>query len=104
MIKLSKKKTENLYKAILMVKTMVEAKRFFRDLLTEQEIAEFGNRWQAAQMLNRGSIYPKIQQATGLSTRTIARISKWLNKGANGYKLVLAKMNHHNPSYNFKKG
>lgn len=89
--------SEALFQSILSLKNMDEAKRFFRDLLSEQEIMEFSKRWQAAQMLNENIQYIKIQKATGLSSTTVARISKWLNKGMGGYRLVLDRMNksHH---------
>jgi TrpR-related protein YerC/YecD len=89
------KKTENLIKAFLAIENQKEAENFIRDLLTEQEIIEFGNRWQAAKMLNAKISYPKIKKETGLSTTTIARVSKWLNKGTNGYKIIIQRLNHH---------
>ena len=100
MTKWDNQKTENLFKAILALKNINEAKRFFRDLLTKQEIIEFGKRWQAAQMLNRGVSYSKIEKITGLSSTTVARVSRWLNKGLGGYKLILKRLNFHhsNPS------
>ena len=73
-----------------------EAKKFLRDLLTESEIVEFGNRWQAAQMLNEKISYSTIRGKTGLSPRTIARISFWLKKGMGGYHLILNRMAVHN--------
>lgn len=98
------KTTENLFKVILKLKNTGEAKRFFRDLLTSEEIIEFGKRWQVAQMLNENISYEKIVKETGLSSRTVARISKWLNKGMGGYKLMLKKINHqHNLSPSGKR-
>lgn len=92
-------KTEDLLNTILALKDLKSAKVFFRDLLTEAELKEFGNRWLAARMLNAGVSYNQIQKATGLSTTTIARISKWLKRGKGGYKLMLKCMpTHHNPS------
>lgn len=85
------RKTDHLYKAILSLKTLDECKRFFRDLLTEAEIKEFGNRWQVAQMLSMKEPYEKITKATGMSSTTIARIQKWLNGKLGGYKLVLER-------------
>jgi TrpR-related protein YerC/YecD len=82
-------KTDNLYEAILALKNQSEAKRFFRDLLTEGEILEFGSRWQAAQMLDKKKTYPEIIKSTGLSTRTIARISQWLKNGRGGYRIII---------------
>lgn len=91
------KVTDDLYAAILKLDNLEEARCFFRDLLTEQEIIEFGKRWQAAQLLEKQRPYSEIADRTGLSSATIARISKWLNHGMNGYKIVLKKMGaqHH---------
>jgi TrpR-related protein YerC/YecD len=85
-------KTKDLFKSIISLKNTDEAKRFFRDLLTEQELIEFGNRWKAAQMLNQGISYVEIVKETGLSSTTVARISKWLNEGMGGYKLMLKRL------------
>lgn len=84
--------------AILKLKSTQEAKKFLRDLLTEQEILEFGKRWQAAQMLSQKIPYSAIEKKTGLSSTTVARISKWLNRGMGGYKLMINRLNHHNPA------
>ena len=66
-----------------------------RDLLTESELIEFGNRWKAAKMLSQGVTYIKVEKETGLSSTTVARVSKWLNGKMGGYKLMLNKINHH---------
>jgi TrpR-related protein YerC/YecD len=87
--------TDNLFEAILTLKNIDEARRFFRDLLTEPEILEFANRWKVAQMLSKNIAYSKIEKETKMSTTTIARVSKWLNYGMNGYKLVIDRLNHH---------
>ena len=90
--------SEELYTAILSLKTLDEAKRFFRDLLTEDEIEEFSKRWEAARMLDKAVPYTTIQDKTGLSSTTVARISRWLRKGMGGYQLVLDRMHHTDPS------
>ncbi|MBI3366838.1 TrpR-like protein YerC/YecD [Candidatus Roizmanbacteria bacterium] len=87
--------TDDLFTAILSLKNIDEARRFFRDLLTEPEILEFANRWKVAQMLSKNISYSKIEEQTNMSTTTIARISKWLNSGMNGYKLMIERINHH---------
>jgi TrpR-related protein YerC/YecD len=95
--------TEDLFRAILALRNIEEAKKFFRDLLTEQEIVEFGKRWQAAKMLNEKIPYSEIIRKTGLSSTTVARVAKWLNRGMGGYKLILNRLNHHhNPSFSGK--
>ncbi|MDH4358684.1 MAG: YerC/YecD family TrpR-related protein [Candidatus Berkelbacteria bacterium] len=88
-------KSRGLFKAVLKLQTLNEAKKFFRDLLTEEEIIEFSKRWQAAQMLNDRIPYSQIEKETGLSSTTVARVSKWLNRGMNGYKLILERMACH---------
>lgn len=96
MAKWNTKTTEELFGVVLKLKNLGEAKRFFRDLLTEQEILEFGKRWQAAKMLSQKIPYSEIEKKTGLSSTTVARISKWLNKGMGGYKLMISRLHHSN--------
>lgn len=86
------KKTDELIKVVLSLKNKNEAKKFFRDLLTEKELMEFGNRWKTVQMLDQKITYLEIEKETGLSSTTIARISKWLKRGAGGYKLMLKRL------------
>lgn len=94
----------NLYSAIVELKTTEETRRFLRDLLTEEELLEFGRRWQAAQLLDKNVPYTKIVKKTGLSSTTIARVSKWLNRGMGGYKLMLKRISHHHASSPAGKG
>jgi len=83
------KEIDDLYSAILQLESLDECRRFFRDLLTEYEIKEFVERWKAAQMLANGIPYTQIEAETGLSTRTIARVGRWLKKGKGGYSMML---------------
>lgn len=98
MEKWNNKKTDELLKAILSLKSLEEGKKFLRDLMTEQEIIEFGNRLRTARMLDKGISYTKIEKETGLSSTTVARVSKWLTNGMGGYKLVLNRLSHHSSS------
>jgi len=94
------KQTEDLLSTILKLDNLDEAKRFFRDLLTEEELIEFGKRWLTARLLNEKVSYSNIEKKTGLSSTTIARVAKWLNSGKGGYKLMIEKLSshHNNPS------
>lgn len=85
---------ENLIKAILSLETDKEAKAFLRDLMTEKEIEEFAKRLKAAKMLFAQSPYSEIEKETGLSSTTVARVSKWLNRPQSGYKMILNKIHH----------
>lgn len=74
------------------VKTM---QNFLRDVMTEKEIVEIALRLEAAKMLASGEKYEKITNKTKLSSRTVARISEWLQNGCNGYKEAISLINQH---------
>lgn len=86
---------QDLFKAILTLKNRTEVARFLRDLLTKDELNEFAGRWKAARMLNARAPYLEIENETGMSSRTIARISNWLKKGTGGYRLAILNTAHH---------
>ena len=90
------KENKQLIRAILSLKTSDEAKRFLRDLMTEKEIVEFTKRLQTAEMLTAKVPYSVIEQKTGLSSTTVARVSKWLNGKEGGYKTIISRLHHHN--------
>lgn len=62
---------------------------FMLDLLTEKEILEFSRRFEVAKMLDDGISYARIEKKTGMSSTTIARISKALNSENMGYRNAL---------------
>lgn len=93
--------TKNLFKALLCLQDEEECKIFLRDLLTKKEIQEVVNRFKVAQMLSKKIPYTKIEKETGISSTTIAKISKRLTKGMGGYKLVMDRLN--GPSENSMK-
>lgn len=51
---------------------------FLLDLMTEKEMLEFSRRFEVAKMLDQGISYTRIEKKTGMSSTTIARISKAL--------------------------
>lgn len=83
------KENRQLIEAILSLKTTDETRRFLRDLMTEGEIIEFAKRLEAARLLSRDVQYNAIIEKTGLSSTTIARVSKYLKGSLGGYRLVL---------------
>ena len=98
------KKTNELFKAIISLKNINEAERFFRDLCTIDEIKEMSERWQIVKMLDDGLTYRGIAKKLNVSTTTVARVALWLNNGAGGYRLALERLStHHNSSNAFKK-
>jgi len=91
----NKRKNKQLIRALLSLKTPDEARRFLRDLLTPDEIDEFSKRFQTAEMLTKKVPYSVIEKKTGLSSTTVARVSKWLNGKEGGYRRVISRMHHH---------
>ena len=86
------KQTDEVYKAILSLKTIDECRAFFRDLCTLSEIEAMTERFQVAKSLNKSIPYREISEKTGSSTATITRVAHWLNHGLGGYKLVLKRI------------
>ena len=84
--------TDSLFQVVLELKNLTEARKFFRDLLTEKELLEFAQRWKVAKMLFAGKAYVDIERKTGMSSTTIARIHRWLKSGMGGYKLMIKKV------------
>lgn len=62
--------------------------KLFEDLLTVREIKDTSQRLDVARMLKAGKSYTAIEQKTGASATTIARVSKALNYGAGGYAVA----------------
>ncbi len=89
---------KQLIRAFLSLKTADEARRFLRDLLTPEEIEEFSKRFRTAELLTKKVPYSTIEKKTGLSSTTVARVSKWLNGREGGYRRVISRMHHHSTS------
>lgn len=99
------KKTDELFEAVLSLKTVKEAEKFFRDLCTVEEIRGMADRWRIAQMIDQGKSYRKIAQDLNTSTTTVARVASWLSNGAGGYRLALDRnTSHHHTSSPTGKG
>lgn len=62
---------------------------FLEDSFTVREIREISQRLAVARMLDSGKSYYEIEQATGASATTIARVSKCLAYGSGGYAKAL---------------
>ena len=88
---------DQLLRAVLSLNNIGEARRFFRDLLTDDELEMIKRRWLVASMLADGHSYREIEEATGMSSRTVARIARWIKEGPGGYRLALKRSDaaHH---------
>ena len=72
-----KERNENLYKAILSLRT---------------ELIAMEQRFRVADCLNNGMIYNDILAETGASSATISRVNRSLQYGAGGYELAFERL------------
>ena len=84
--------TDQLCVALLSLETSEEAYAFLEDVATIGEIRALAQRLEVSRLLSEGYTYPQIAQQTGASTATISRVKKFLEYGADGYKLVLERL------------
>ena len=92
-------KTKKLFEAISALKTPEEAKDFFRDLCTMDEIKEMSERWEIVNLLNQNMPYRKISEKMKVSTTTVSRVALWLYNGTGGYQKMIKRLSHqHQPT------
>ncbi len=90
--KLQSKSVEQLFEAILTLKSVEEAYIFFDDLCTVNEIQSMAQRLEVARMLRLGGTYTQIVGETSASTATISRVKRSLNYGNDGYQMTLERL------------
>jgi len=84
--------TDQLCAAFLSLKATDEVYRFLGDVATIGEIRSLAQRLETARLLSEGYTYPQIVREIGTSTATISRIRKYLQYGADGYRIVLERI------------
>lgn len=84
--------TDKLFEAILLLESVDECYNFFEDVCTIAEMKAMAQRLEVAKMLKHGKTYTEICEKTGASTATISRVNRCLNYGADGYSLMLARL------------
>lgn len=83
---------DQLFAAVLELKTMDDCYKFFDDLCTVNEIKSMAQRLEVARLLRLGYTYSKIEAETGASTATISRVKRCLKYGTDGYVLALDRL------------
>ena len=92
MVKIGKKeKSDQLYKAILMLKDEQECYEFFQDLCTVSELRSMEQRFEVASLLEEGMIYNDILERTGASSATISRVNRSLSYGTGAYATIFER-------------
>lgn len=85
MAELRTKEVEDLLQVLAALDDRDHIFALLEDLFTIREIKETSQRLAVARLLSAGCSYASIEEATGASATTIARVSKCLNYGAGGY-------------------
>ncbi|KND49791.1 MAG: hypothetical protein AB203_01740 [Parcubacteria bacterium C7867-008] len=89
-------RSPDLIRAFLSLKNEDELKAFFRDLMSERDLREFGMRLEVAKMLDAGMSFTQIQEKWDgdemVSPRTITKINRWLKEGTGGYKMIIDRL------------
>ena len=80
---------EDLLTVLVDIRKNDDAYALLEDLFTVREIKDISQRLSVARLLEEGKSYTFIEQKTGASATTIARVSKALNYGAGGYRTAL---------------
>ena len=83
---------KTLSSAILALDTPEDCEKFLQDLMTAREIASMAQRITVAKLLRDKKTFSEIEEATGMSSATIARINRCLQYGSDGYSIVLDKL------------
>jgi TrpR-related protein YerC/YecD len=82
---------EQFYEAVLSLKSMEECQQFFEDVSTIKELQAMSQRFRVACLLDSGSNYLEVSEATGASSATISRVNRCLNYGV-GYRTALENL------------
>lgn len=80
---------DNLLKVFSGMEDQNDIFAFLEDVFTVREIREISQRLAVAKLLDSGKSYYEIEQMTGASATTIARVSKCLAYGSGGYAKAL---------------
>lgn len=78
--------------AMLTLRSVQECYRFLEDICTINEVKVLAARLEVARLLAQGRTYDEIARRTGASSATISRVRRFLEYGADGYRLVLQRM------------
>ncbi|MBE5752922.1 MAG: TrpR-related protein YerC/YecD [Clostridiales bacterium] len=89
--KVSEEMKKLLYTTILNCKTVEDLEDLFDDLCTFKEVEQMAQRIESARMLADGKTYAEIIEKTEISSATLSRVSRCVQRGSGGYLKFLPK-------------
>ena len=82
---------DELFRAILSLKTKEECYAFFGDVCTIKEVLDMAQRFQVANLLESGMSYVDVSVKSGASSATISRVNRCL-KYSDGYRTAIERI------------
>ncbi|MBP3436719.1 MAG: TrpR-related protein YerC/YecD [Clostridia bacterium] len=73
------------------LQTAEDVEKFLDDLCTYQEIEQMAERLSCAKYLHNGDTYNQIIAKTDVSSATLSRISRCIQRGSGGYAELLPR-------------
>ena len=86
------KQADQLFRAILSLRSVEECYQYFEDVCTVKEVLTIAQRLEVARMLRSGMSYQQTIAQTGASSATISRVKRCLDYGDGGYAMVLDRL------------
>ena len=68
-------KFDNLFEAVLALKSVEDCRKFFEDVCTIKELDAISQRLEVASLLSNGKNYQEVTALTGASTATISAVT-----------------------------
>ena len=84
--------TDQLFEAILQLKTVEECYDLFEDLCTVKELRDIAQRLEVAILLNDGNSYQSVAKKAEVSSVTISRVNRCLLYGTGGYRRAIERL------------
>ena len=83
---------DQLFDAVLSLKTKEECYSFFEDICTVNELFSLAQRFDVSIRLMEKKTYQEISAATGASTVTISRVNRLLFDGNEGREMAASRI------------
>ena len=87
------KAVDELFNAILTLKTKEDCYKFFEDVCTVNELMSISQRLEVARLLLQKTTYLDIARLTGASTATISRVNRSMIHGNGSYERIFQRLN-----------
>ncbi len=88
----TKKTNSNMYKAVLTLKDVKEARDFFEDVCSISELKSMEQRFEVAEMLSEEKVYTEIMDKTGASSATVSRVKRMLFYGTGCLNKIIKRL------------